>query len=177
MSWSGTRLGSRAAPRVAGCGKSHVSRFTKRMKTFVLFQEYSALWCIRFGTTGNPQHRPEARPATRQHAFRHDRKPVPLIEPQIVRVPCFQIARKLVRIGVCEHGLHQGATDPPALLRRRKRLVNAAIHALRARVERTFAWEDKFKRVLLRFEYHQRRHYGMKLMAYTLMNLRAFCGT
>ena len=60
--------------------------------------------------------------------------------------------------------------------RGRKRLFNAAIHALRLRVERTFAWEDKFKRLLLRFERIQQRHYGMKLMAYTLINLRAFCG-
>ena len=30
--------------------------------------------------------------------------------------------------------------------RGRKRLFNTAIHALRVRVERTFAWEDKFKR-------------------------------
>ena len=60
--------------------------------------------------------------------------------------------------------------------RGRKRLFNAAIHALRMRVERTFAWEDKFKRLLLRFERIQHRHYGMKLMAYTLINLRAFCG-
>jgi transposase len=60
--------------------------------------------------------------------------------------------------------------------RGRKRLFNAAIHALRLRVERTFAWEDKFKRVLLRFERIQQRHYAMKLMAYTLINLRAFCG-
>ena len=60
--------------------------------------------------------------------------------------------------------------------RGRKRFLNAAIHALRMRVERTFAWEDKFKRLLLRFEHLQQRHYGMKLMAYTLINLRAFCG-
>ena len=60
--------------------------------------------------------------------------------------------------------------------RGRKRFFNAAIHALRMRVERTFAWEDKFKRLLLRFERIQQRHYGMKLMAYTLINLRAFCG-
>jgi transposase len=60
--------------------------------------------------------------------------------------------------------------------RGRRRLFNAAIHALRLRVERTFAWEDKFKRLLLRFERLQQRHYGMKLMAYTLINLRAFCG-
>jgi transposase len=61
--------------------------------------------------------------------------------------------------------------------RGRKRLFNAVIHALRMRVERTLAREDKFKRLLLRFECIQQRHYGMKLMAYTLINLRKFCGT
>jgi hypothetical protein len=59
---------------------------------------------------------------------------------------------------------------------KRMRLFNAAIHALRARVERTFGWEDKFKRLLLWFERIQQRHYGMKFLAYTLINLRAFCG-
>jgi Transposase DDE domain len=62
-------------------------------------------------------------------------------------------------------------------MRGRKRLFNAALHALRLRVERTFAWEDKFKRLLLRFAHFQRRHYGMKMLAYTLINLREFCGT
>jgi transposase len=60
--------------------------------------------------------------------------------------------------------------------RGRKRLFNAAVQALRMRVERTFAWEEKFKRLLLRFERIQQRHYGMKVVAYTLINLRAFCG-
>ena len=62
-------------------------------------------------------------------------------------------------------------------LLRFQRLFNAAIHALRMRVERTFAWEDKFKRLLLRFERVPQRHYGMKVLAYTLINLREFCGT
>ena len=61
--------------------------------------------------------------------------------------------------------------------RGRKRLFNQVIHALRDRVERTFAWEDKFKRLLMRFEHLQHRHYGMKLMGYTLINLRRFCVT
>jgi transposase len=61
--------------------------------------------------------------------------------------------------------------------RGRKRFFNAALHALRMRVERTFAWKDKFKRFLLRFERIQQRHYGMKLMAYMLINLREFFGT
>ena len=60
--------------------------------------------------------------------------------------------------------------------RGRKRFFDETIHALRMRVERTFAWEDKFKRLLLRFERIQQRHYGIKLLAYTLINLRAFCG-
>jgi len=50
------------------------------------------------------------------------------------------------------------------------------MQSLRLRVEQTFAWEDKFKRLLLRFEFTQQRHYCMKLMAYTLINLRHFCG-
>ena len=61
--------------------------------------------------------------------------------------------------------------------RGRKRFFNAVIQALRMRVERTFAWEDTFKRLLLRFERIQQRHYGMKLLAYTMINLRAFCST
>jgi hypothetical protein len=50
--------------------------------------------------------------------------------------------------------------------RGRKRLFNAAIHALRMRVAQTFAWEDKFKQLLLRFEHIQWQYYGMKLLAY-----------
>ena len=70
-----------------------------------------------------------------------------------------------------ENPRHRKATK-----RGRKRLFNKAIHALRMCVERSFAWEDQFKRLLLRFERMQQRHYGMKLMAYTLINLREFCG-
>ena len=53
--------------------------------------------------------------------------------------------------------------------RGRKRFFNEVIHALRMRVERPFAWEEKFKRLLLRLERIQQRHYDMKLLGYTLM--------
>jgi transposase len=59
--------------------------------------------------------------------------------------------------------------------RGRKRFFNAAIHALRTRVDRTCAWEDQFKRLLLRFEHRQPRHFGMQWLAYTLINVREFC--
>jgi transposase len=85
------------------------------------------------------------------------------------------------RKAIFNAGLIPNITENPRNRKRpkrgRKRLFNKAIHALRERVERTFAWEDKFKRLLLRFEHFQRRHYGMKLMAYTLINMRRFCTT
>lgn len=56
-----------------------------------------------------------------------------------------------------------------------KRVFDFAVHQTRLTVERTFAWEDKFKRLLLRFERIQSRHLSLKLLAYTLINLRRFC--
>jgi transposase len=59
--------------------------------------------------------------------------------------------------------------------RGRKRFFDPAIYAWRYTVERTFAWEDKFKRLLIRFERLNQRHLAMKLMAFTQINLRVFC--
>jgi hypothetical protein len=42
-------------------------------------------------------------------------------------------------------------------------------------IERMFAWEDKFKRLLLRFERISSLHYALKTLAYTMINLRHFC--
>jgi transposase len=72
--------------------------------------------------------------------------------------------------------IKENPRDRQVSKRGRKRLFNAAIHSLRLRVERTFAWEDKFKRLPPRFEFIQQRHYGMKLMGYTILNWRHFCG-
>lgn len=57
-----------------------------------------------------------------------------------------------------------------------KRIFSEAIYQERFEtVERAFAWEDKFKRLLLRFERYSINHLGMKLIAYTMINLRHFC--
>jgi transposase len=86
---------------------------------------------------------------------------------------------KANRKAIFNAGMIPNITENPRNRKRpkrgRKRLFNTVMHALRERVERTFAWEDKFKRLLLRFEHIQQRHYGMKLMAYTLINMRRFC--
>ena len=42
-------------------------------------------------------------------------------------------------------------------------------------IERVFAWEDKFRRLLLRFERLSGLHYALKTLAYTMINLRHFC--
>lgn len=42
-------------------------------------------------------------------------------------------------------------------------------------IERDFAWEDKFRKLVTRYERHSCIHYGFKLIAYALINLRHFC--
>lgn len=61
--------------------------------------------------------------------------------------------------------------------RGRKQNYNPEIFRERFRtIERDFAWEDKFKRLVMRFEFHSIHHYAMKVIAYSMINLRHFCG-
>ena len=58
-----------------------------------------------------------------------------------------------------------------------KRLFDEEIYDERFRtIERVFAWEDKFKRLLIRFEHISLHHFALKLIAYTMINLRHFSG-
>jgi hypothetical protein len=60
--------------------------------------------------------------------------------------------------------------------RGRKAVFNKDIFKERFRtIERVFAWEDKFKRLLIRFERISAHHYGMKYIAFAMINLRHFC--
>ena len=60
--------------------------------------------------------------------------------------------------------------------RGKKRIYDEGIFDERFRtIERVFAWEDKFKRLLLRFEHISYHHFCLKLLAYTMINLRHFC--
>ena len=84
--------------------------------------------------------------------------------------------RKCILNAVMIPNIKENPRNRKRTKRGRKRLFNAAINALRTRVDRTFAWEDKFKRRLLRLKHMQQRHFGMKLLAYTWINVREFCG-
>jgi transposase len=60
--------------------------------------------------------------------------------------------------------------------RGRKPIFEPAIFKERFRtIERVFAWEDKFRRLLLRFERISGVHYAFKTLAYTMINLRHHC--
>lgn len=87
---------------------------------------------------------------------------------------------KANRKGVFNAGLKPNIKENPRNrqkpTRGRKRFFDVALYKLRFIVERTFAWEDKFKRLRLRFETKQSHHLGFKLIAFTLINLREFCG-
>ena len=53
----------------------------------------------------------------------------------------------------------------------RKPLFNADIFKERFdTIERVFGWEDKFRRLLLRFERPSQLHYAFKTLAYTMIN-------
>lgn len=60
--------------------------------------------------------------------------------------------------------------------RGRKQIFDLEIYKERFRtIERLFAWEDSFKKLLVRFERKTNNHFGMKLIAYSMINLRHFC--
>jgi len=44
----------------------------------------------------------------------------------------------------------------------------------RYRVERTFAWEDSYRKLALRYEILFETHLGFKYLAYSLMNLKEY---
>jgi transposase len=87
---------------------------------------------------------------------------------------------KANRKGVFNAGMKPNIKENPRHRQKpkrgRQRFFNEALYQLRFTTERTFAREDKFKRLLLRFETKQIHHLGFKLIAFTLINLREFCG-
>ena len=48
------------------------------------------------------------------------------------------------------------------------------IYKERYKIERTFAWEDTYRKTVIRYEKRQDTHMGWKLLAYSMINLRWF---
>lgn len=74
------------------------------------------------------------------------------------------------------HGLIPNIPENPRnrkqTKRGRKRLFNAEVYRRRFCAERTFAWVDKFKRLLIRFERYDACFLGAHYIAFTMINLR-----
>lgn len=74
------------------------------------------------------------------------------------------------------HGLRPNIPENPRNRQQTKlgrpRLFNADVYQQRFCAERTFAWVDKFKRLLIRFERHDACFLGAHYIAFTLINLR-----
>lgn len=60
--------------------------------------------------------------------------------------------------------------------RGRKRLFNEKIYKNRFGTERTWAWVDKFKRLLIRFERNDTYFFGLHCIAFAMINLRNLIG-
>ena len=56
--------------------------------------------------------------------------------------------------------------------RGRKRFFDKALYDLRFTCERTFAWQDKFRRIILQFEWYREMFLGFNLLAFSLINFR-----
>jgi transposase len=75
-----------------------------------------------------------------------------------------------------DHGLSPNIPENPRnrkqTKRGRKRLFKAEVYQGRFCAERTFAWVDKFKRLLIRFERYDACFLGAHYIAFTMINLR-----
>lgn len=60
--------------------------------------------------------------------------------------------------------------------RGRPRYYNIKSYRQRFSVERTYAWEDAYRSLVIRYDRKSSNYMGRKLLAYTLINLRYFCG-
>lgn len=84
--------------------------------------------------------------------------------------------RKMIFNANMTPNINENKRNRKANKRGRKRIFSASIFKERFRtIERVFAWEDKFKRLIVRFEHISAHHYSMKTIAYTMINLRHFC--
>lgn len=60
--------------------------------------------------------------------------------------------------------------------RGRPRYYNVKSYRRRFAIERTFAWEDCYRSLVIRYDRKSANYMGRKLLAYALINLRYFCG-
>jgi hypothetical protein len=90
---------------------------------------------------------------------------------------CKENRKKIFNMGMTPN-INHNKRNRKKTKRGRKPIFDVGIFKERFEtIERVFAWEDKFKRLLLRFESISAHHYGMKYIVFAMINLRHFCRT
>lgn len=71
----------------------------------------------------------------------------------------------------------RGTKDQETIHQRLKEFEEAKeIYKERYRIERSFAWEDKYRKLVIRYERLQSTFMGFRYLAYSMINLRWFIG-
>ena len=82
--------------------------------------------------------------------------------------------RKMVWNAGLKPNIKENPRNRKKIKRGRKRFFDNELYAHRFKCERTFAWEDKFRRVIVQFEYKRELAMGFHLLAFALINFRIF---
>jgi hypothetical protein len=83
--------------------------------------------------------------------------------------------RKIIFNGGMIPNINENKRNRKKTKRGRKRIFDQKIFEERFEtIERVFAWEDKFKRLIVRFERLSHLHYALKYLAFSMINLRHF---
>jgi transposase len=56
--------------------------------------------------------------------------------------------------------------------RGRKRFFDPQVYEMRFVCERSFAWADKFRRILVRYEWYEHLYHAFHILAFALINFR-----
>lgn len=82
--------------------------------------------------------------------------------------------RKIVWNAGLKPNIKENPRNRKTVKRGRKRFFDQDLYAHRFKCERTFAWQDKFKRIIFQHEWYRHLALGFNLLAFALINFRHF---
>jgi len=82
--------------------------------------------------------------------------------------------RKIVWNAGLKPNIKENPRNRKTVKRGRKRFFDQDLYAQRFKCERTFAWQDKFKRIIFQQEWYRHLNLGFNLLAFALINFRHF---
>lgn len=80
--------------------------------------------------------------------------------------------RKAVWNAKLKPNIKENKRNRKTVRRGRKRFFDKDLYKQRYKCERTYSWQDKFRRVLIQYEWYQHLFLGFNLLAFALINLR-----